>query len=84
MKKRSLISIPVLLSVIFALLIIFPAVTHAAPTNGWDNDGWDWFYYKDGAKQTGWLYDNGNWYYLKPEMVSKKTDHHKRKGVLLL
>jgi len=31
---------------------------------GWIKEKGQWFYYKNGKKQTGWIQDNGSWYYL--------------------
>ncbi|MEH7332814.1 N-acetylmuramoyl-L-alanine amidase [Neobacillus drentensis] len=32
--------------------------------DGWVKKGTQWFFYKDGIKQTGWLNQNGKWYFL--------------------
>lgn len=33
-------------------------------TNGWQQSGGKWYFYKSGVKQTGWILDNGKWYLL--------------------
>lgn len=34
----------------------------ADTTNGWNNEGSNWYYYENGVKKIGWFTDNGKWY----------------------
>ena len=40
----------------------------ASKTNGWHQQGDDWFYYKNGKLVTGWQKIDGKWYYFRQSL----------------
>ena len=49
-------------------ITVFPTINSEAKVyNGWEKSGSDWYYYRDGCKETGWVSDEGKWYYFNDD-----------------
>lgn len=49
-------------------IAVFPTINSKAKVyNGWEKSDSDWYYYRDGCKETGWVSDEGKWYYFNDD-----------------